>query len=71
MNAEELLKIIKTHLNDCEDVDSISTTLYDPDDLQDNVSVMVMEKMPEGYYKRFLVTVKDLRVPKISSLCTK
>jgi hypothetical protein len=61
MNAEELLTIIKIRLNDCEDVDDMSTTLYDPDKLQDKVSVMVMEKMPEGYYKRFMVTVEDLR----------
>jgi hypothetical protein len=61
MNAEELLKIIKTNLDYNVIVDLTSPTMYDPDKLQNKVSFMVMEKLPEGCYKRFLVTVEDLR----------
>ena len=69
MNAEELLKHIKGFvegLEDLSDMEAIITpTMYDPRDLQHDVSVVIMEKVKVngktlGTLPRYRIDVKDL-----------
>lgn len=63
MNAEELLKYLK----DCVEIleikefePIITPTMYDPEQLQNDVTFVIMEKVEGGTIPRFRVDVKDL-----------
>ena len=63
VNAEELLKYIKICIEDLdiERFESLITpTMYDPDQLQNDVTIMIMEKVEGGTIPRFKINVKDL-----------
>ena len=63
MDAEELIKYIKKCVNDLgiEDFEPIITpTMYDPDQLQNDVTIVIMEKVKGGTIPRFKINVKDL-----------
>lgn len=64
MNAEELLIHVKEFvmgLEDLNDMEAIVTpTMYDPRDLQHDVSVVIMEKVEGGVIPRYRIDVKDL-----------
>jgi len=62
MEAEELLKYLKKCVEDLNlDFEPIITpTMYDPTELQYDVSVIVMEKVEGGTIPRFSIRVKDL-----------
>jgi len=63
MNAEELLIGIKGYIKSLE-IDElepiITPTMYDPDQLQNDVSIVIMEKVEGGTIPRFTINVKDL-----------
>lgn len=63
MEAEELIKKIKIFVE--EELGSkyealITPTMYDPNDLQFDVSFIVLEKVDGGMIPRFNVNLKDL-----------
>jgi len=67
MNSEVILKAIEKYLNstdsNSEGIDSnieihITPTKGDPTKLQDNVSLIIFEKVSEGMIPRFEVTVE-------------
>jgi len=63
MEAEILLKKIKSFVEEelGSDFESIITpTMYDPKDLQYDVSFIMMEKVKGGTIPRFRIDVKDL-----------
>jgi len=63
MNAEELLKYFKECIEklDIQEFEPIITpTMYDPRELQHDVSIIVMEKVEGGAIPRFSINVKDL-----------
>jgi len=62
MEAEELLKYLKKCVEDLDlDFEPIITpTMYDPTELQYDVSIIVMEKVEGGAIPRFSIRVKDL-----------
>lgn len=62
MEAEELIKYLKKC---CEELDGdyepiITPTLYNPNDLQYDVSFIIMENVKGGTIPRFNINVKDL-----------
>lgn len=58
--AEELLKNIKNNLTATSINDSLVTpTMYHPDRFEKEVSFAILDKVEKGYYKRFIVTVKE------------
>jgi len=63
MDAEELIKGIRGYIKSLE-IDElepiITPTMYDPDQLQNDVTIMVMEKVEGGVIPRFKINVKDL-----------
>jgi len=63
MDAEELIKGIRSYIKSLE-IDElepiITPTMYDPDQLQNDVTIMVMEKVEGGVIPRFKINVKDL-----------
>jgi len=63
MNAEELLIGIKGYIKSLE-IDElepiITPTMYDPDQLQNDVSIVIMEKVEGGTIPRFTINVKVL-----------
>ena len=63
MNAEELIIGIKDYIKSLE-IDEleplITPTMYDPDQLQNDVTIMIMEKVEGGVIPRFKINVKDL-----------
>jgi len=63
INAEELLKYFKKCIKDLginEFEPIITPTMYDPDQLQNDVTIIVMEKVKGGAIPRFEINVKDL-----------
>jgi len=63
MNAEELIIYIKDcieKLNIKEFESIITPTMYDPKELQHDVTIVVMEKVEGGTMPRFKINVKDL-----------
>jgi hypothetical protein len=63
MEAEKLIKKIKEFVE--EELGSeyeaiITPTMYDPKDLQYNVSFIVMKKVEGGMIPRFNINLKDL-----------
>jgi len=63
MEAEELIKKIKVFVE--EELGSeyealITPTMYDPNDLQYDVSFVVMRKVKKGMIPKFNINVKDL-----------
>jgi len=63
MNAEELIKYLKKCIDDLDiqDFEAIITpTKYDPTQLQNDVSFIIMENVKEGSIPRFHINVKDL-----------
>ena len=63
MNAEELLKYFKDCINNLgirEFEPIITPTMYDPDQLQNDVTIIIMEKVEGGTIPRFKINVKDL-----------
>ena len=61
MNAEDVIMIIKKGLDNNEKIDLTSPNMYDPIELQNKVSFAIMENTIDGMYKKFMVTVEDLR----------
>ena len=63
MDAEKLIKGIRGYIKSLE-IDElepiITPTMYDPDQLQNDVTIMVMEKVEGGTIPRFKINVKDL-----------
>jgi len=64
MEAEELLKKIREFIE--EELDSdfepiITPTMYDPNDKQFDISIIVMEKVEGGTMPRFHINLKDLK----------
>jgi hypothetical protein len=63
INAEELLKYFKLCIEDLQ-LDGfepiITPTMYDPDQLQNDVTIIVMQKVEDGSIPRFKINVKDL-----------
>ena len=62
-NAEELLLLLrgcveKLDIKKYEPL--VSPTMYDPDQLQNDVTIIVMEEVEGGTIPRFKVNVKDL-----------
>lgn len=63
MEAEELLKKFKKYVEQelgSEYESIITPTMYDPHDLQYNVSFIVMQKIKNGMIPKFHINVKDL-----------
>ena len=63
MDAEELLKMIKSKLEEIPEfknnVDIMPTT-GDPTEKQKDVSLIIFGKKIDGYYPRFFVNVEEL-----------
>jgi hypothetical protein len=61
-NAEELLIYLKNCVERLEDdAEAIITpTMYDPNQLQNDVTFIIMEKVKGGTIPRFKINVKDL-----------
>ena len=63
MDAEKLIKGIRGYIKSLE-IDElepiITPTMYDPEQLQNDVTIMVMEKVEGGTIPRFKINVKDL-----------
>jgi len=63
LNAEELLKYFKLCIEDLQ-LDGfepiITPTMYDPDQLQNDVTIIITEKVKGGLIPRFEINVKDL-----------
>jgi len=63
MDAEKLLKYLKKCVEDLNIKEYnvlTSPTMYDPTELQNDVSFFVMEKVKGGSIPRFRIDVKDL-----------
>jgi hypothetical protein len=63
LNAEELLKYLKDCIEILEDDDYesiITPTMYDPTELQNDVTIIIMERVEGGTIPRFKINVKDL-----------
>lgn len=63
MDAEELLKTIKSNLEEIpefKDNINILPTTGDPTEKQNDVSFMIFGKNGNGYYPRFVVNVNEL-----------
>ena len=62
-NAEELIKGIRGYIESLE-IDElepiITPTMYDPDQLQNDVTILVLQKVEGGSIPRFKINVKDL-----------
>jgi len=62
-NAEELLKGIKNYIESLGETDYepiITPTMYDPEQLQNDVTIIIMQKVKGGSIPRFSINVKDL-----------
>ena len=62
MEAEEILKSIKEHIERelSEDYKCItSPTMYDPNEMQYDVSFFILEKVKDSYIPKFTINVKD------------
>jgi hypothetical protein len=59
MEATEILKLIRDTLDQHPDIGATTQILYCPDKMQYKVSFGILEKIGEGSYKRFTVTVDD------------
>ena len=62
-NAEELIKGIRGYIESLEidDLEPIITpTMYDPEQLQNDVTIVVLQKVEGGSIPRFKINVKDL-----------
>ena len=62
-NAEELIKGIMGYIESLEidDLEPIITpTMYDPEQLQNDVTIVVLQKVEGGSIPRFKINVKDL-----------
>jgi len=62
MNVEKLVSSIKGFLHSNPEL-SNSPTMYDPDDLDKNMSFAVVNKDKEGVYRKFMVNVKEVGLP--------
>lgn len=64
MSAQELLTHIKEFVEGLEDISDmepiITPTMYDPKDIQHDVSIIIMEKVKGGTIPRYKINVKDL-----------
>lgn len=62
MNAEELLKYIEKCIENLDNIGEpiITPTMYDPTELQNDVTIIIMEKVEGGTIPRFKINVKDL-----------
>jgi len=61
IQATDVLKVIKTALEKEYGNGFVSPTMYHAEHLEKEVSVAFMEQVPLGMYKRFMITVKDLK----------
>ena len=62
MNAEELLLNLKQYIETL-DIDGeviITPTIGDPTELQNDVTLLILENVEEGRIPRFSINVKDL-----------
>ena len=62
-NAEELIKGIRGYIKSLEidDLEPVITpTMYDPEQLQNDVTILVLQKVEGGSIPRFKINVKDL-----------
>ena len=59
MNALELLKKFQKESENLVGEDLVTPIMYNPIDLEKNVSFAILAKTPKGLYKRFIITVKD------------
>lgn len=62
-NAEELIKYLRDCIEILDETDYepiITPTMYDPDQLQNDVTIVVMQKVEGGTIPRFKINVKDL-----------
>jgi len=62
-NAEELIKGIRGYIESLEidDLEPVITpTMYDPEQLQNDVTIVVLQKVEGGSIPRFKINVKDL-----------
>ena len=57
--AQEILNIIREAIESHPELGTTTATLYDPDKLQNKVSIGIMEEVEGGVRKRFQVTVDD------------
>ena len=63
MNAEELLIYLRKSIDalGIQEFEPIITpTMYDPEQLQNDVTIVIMEKIEGGTIPRFKINVKDL-----------
>lgn len=63
MNAEELLKYLRKCVEDLNIKEFkvlITPTMYDPNELQNDVSIGILEEVKGGYIPRFTINVKDV-----------
>jgi len=62
-NAEELIKGIRGYIESLEidDLEPVITpTMYDPEQLQNDVTILVLQKVEGGSIPKFKINVKDL-----------
>ena len=59
MTAEDLLRIIRTSLDNNEEIEMTSPIMYDSNYMQYKVSFAVFEKTDKGILKRFTITIDD------------
>ena len=62
-NAEELIKYIRDCIEKLEDNEFepiVTPTMYDPTELQNEVTIIVMEQVGDDTKPKFRIDVKDL-----------
>jgi hypothetical protein len=59
MNPEELIDHIRRNLDSDHEIYTTSMTMYDPDRLQDKVSIIVFDNTMER--NKFVVTVESIQ----------
>lgn len=64
MEAEELLIQIKKFVESLDDISDMEAiiipTMYDPKEIQNDVTIIIMEKVEGGTIPRFKINVQDL-----------
>lgn len=57
--ATEILAIIRKTIEEHPELGETTPTMYDPDKLDNNVSIGLMEETDKGTRLRFIITVDD------------
>ncbi len=63
LQAEDVMRVIKTALIKEYGGNAISPLMYQADLFEKHISIAFMEPINKGMYKRFTISVKDLREP--------